>query len=258
MEPETIYKIFGLTIVILWVFLLLTTLFQRNKKRLAKKGFNEELISYIKKTTIKRNLGIAVVVPICGIIAGLLVQWFIGDLEVEKNIIFVYLIWILLIIPFPILEMRKAPKELKELLKKTSTDVIIDFRYKILHTVFNPKIEIIFSLIYIVYFMIFFEIFHVTFIHILILWLLYGASRFAKNLTRPGIRETYLFNYAFMMLNHFLLIFHIIREVLRMYSCEVCLSEAGFIIGLTIGISLICKAIFYLYKLPEFNFRLKS
>ena len=257
MEIEIIYKIFAFTIIALWVVLYITTLYQCNKKLLTKRGYTEEFISYLCKTNIKRNLGIAIVVPISGLAAGILVTSFIGNLEEVKNIIYVYLLWILFIIPFPILEMRKAPKELKEMIKKTNTDVIIDFRYKILHLVFNPTIEIIFSVVYVLYFMIFIELFHVAFIHIMILWLLYGAARYGKNLTRPGIREMYLLNFVFMMINHFLLIFHILREVMKRYSCFSCLSEAAFIIGLFLGIALICKAIFYLYKLPEYNLKLK-
>lgn len=258
MGTDTIYQIFAFAIIILWIFLLITTLYQCNRKRLTKKGYTEEFITYLRKTNIKRNSGIAIVTPILGIVAALLVTWFVGDLQEDKNIIYVFILWILLIIPFPILEMKKSSAELKNLIRKTNTDVMIDFRYKLLHLIFNPQMEIIFSVIYIMYFIIFIEVFHVAFIHIAILWLLYSAARFAKNQTRPGIRDTYILNFVFMMINHFLLIYHMINEVICRYTCEVCLSESAFIIGMTIGIALIVKSLFYLYRFPEFNVGLKA
>ncbi len=258
MENETILRIFIFATITLWIFLLVHTLYKSSRKILTRQGYGDEFIDFIRRTNLKRNIGIGLVVPAAGIAAWLLALWLIGDLDQPKNIIFVYLFWLLLIIPFPIMEMRSAPKELKEIIKKTNTDVIVDFGFKILHLVFNPLAELLFSLLYLAYFMFYIELFHVAFIHVGILWTLYGTLRFAKNLTRPGIREAYIFSFIFLMLNQFILIYHIMREVLRRYSCEACLPESGFILGIALGVALIIKSIYYLYKLPEFNMRLKS
>lgn len=257
MESDTILRIFIFATATLWVFLLVHTIYKGSRKILSRQGYSEEFIEYIRKTNVKRNIGIGLVVPAAGIAAWLLASWLVGDLDQPKNVVIVYLLWLLLIIPFPIMEMRSAPKELREMIKKTNTDVIIDFGFRILHLVFNPMAELIFSILYLAYFMLYIELFHVAFIHIAILWTLYGTLRFAKNLTRPGIREAYIFSFVFLMLNQFILIFHIMREVLRRYSCESCRSEEGFIIGLMLGIALIIKAVYYLYRLPEFNMKLK-
>ncbi len=258
MDNLSIIYAFSITFIILWIFLLATTLYQINRRILENKGYNEDYIRYIRKTNIRRNIGMAIVIPILGIFAALVVWAIFGNLNKSTHLIYVYILWFLLIIPFPILEMKKGNKKLKELAIKTNSNIVIDFKYKTLHLVFVPGLEAIFAIIYIVYFIIFIEAFHVAFIHLLILWLLYGAARFSKNLTLPSFKETYIFNFIFMALNHMILIFHVFREAVIRFGCGDCRWGIDLILGISLGAALICKLVYYLIKLPEFNLRLKG
>jgi len=258
MENFNIIYAFSITFIILWIFLLATTLYQVNRRVLEKKGYNEDFIEYIRKTNIKRNMGMAIVMPILGIFAALVIWAIFGNLSESNHLIYVYILWFLLIIPFPILEMKKGSRELKELAIKTNSNIVIDFKYKTLHLIFVPGLEAIFAVIYIVYFVIFIEVFHVAFIHILILWFLYCAARFSKNLTLPSFKETYIFNFIFMAFNHMILILHVLREAVTRFGCEDCRWGIGLILGISLGAALICKLAYYLVKLPEFKLRLKD
>ncbi len=254
---NTVYTFF-IIFVILWISLLGVTIYQTNRRILERKGYNEDFIELSKKINIKRNIGIGVIVTILGIFAALVVWAIFGDLNKSNHLMYVYLLWFLLIIPFPILESEKGGKEFKELAIKTNTDIVIDFKYKILHLVFAAPVEALFSIIYILYFIIFIEVFHVAFIHILILWFLYGSLRFSKSQTRPGIRDAYIFSFIFMVLNQSILIFHVLREVISRFACEGCTLSIALILGISLAAALICKLIYYLFKLPEFSFRLKN
>jgi len=258
MDNLSIFSAFLITFIILWVFLLAISLYQVNRRVLENKGYNEDFIGYIRKANIKRNIGMAIVIPILGIFSAFVVWAIFGNLNESTHLIYVYILWFLLIIPFPILEMKKGGRELKELAIKTNSNIVIDFKYKTLHLVFVPGLEAFFAIIYIVYFVIFIEVFQVAFIHILILWFLYGAARFSKNLTLPNIKETYIFNFIFMALNHMILIFHVLREAITRFGCEDCRWGIGLILGISIGAALICKLVYYMIKLPEFNLRLKG
>ena len=65
-------------------------------------------------------------------------------------------------IPFPVMDMRETNKKYKNLAVKTNSDVMIDLNYRIIHLALNPLLEIISSLIFIIYFIEFIEPFHVS------------------------------------------------------------------------------------------------
>lgn len=258
MENLNIVYTFLIIFIILWISLLGITIYQTNRRILERKGYNEDFIELSKKINIKRNIGIGVIVTILGIFAALVVWAIFGDLNKSNHLMYVYILWFLLIIPFPILDFKKGGREFKELAIKTNTDIVIDFKYKILHLVFVAPVEAFFAIIYIVYFIIFIEVFHVAFVHILILWFLYASARFSKSQTRPGMRDTYILFFIFMVLNQSILIFHILREAMSRFACEGCNWGIALIFGISLGAALICKLIYYLFKLPEFSFRLKN
>ncbi|MFC2083550.1 hypothetical protein ACFLS9_00690 [Bacteroidota bacterium] len=255
---ENLIYTYLISFVILWTFLLGLTLYQTNRKILERKGYKEDYIEYIRNSNIKRNLGIGIVVPIIGIIAAVIIWLIFGDLDNPDHKLYIFVLWILLIIPFPIIESRSGNKELKDLAIKTSTDIVVDFKYTIIHLVFNPKLEFVSSLIYVIYFVAYVEIFHISFIHILLLWFLYSAVRFIKNLTLPALRDTYKYNFVFMVLNHLLLIYYILREVFTRFSCPECVGSIQFIIGISIETALIIKLIYYTLNYSKFSLRLKK
>ena len=141
METFPTVSVFWVSSVILWVFLLVTTLYQGNRGILRRKGYSEPYVEYIRRSCLRRNIGIALVVPLLGIVAGFLVSVVAGDIETPQHAGYVFLLWLLLIIPFPLLDHRRSARESKEIAQATGATVVVDFNYRVLHLVFRPAIE---------------------------------------------------------------------------------------------------------------------
>ena len=257
MQTFPIVSVFWVSCIIVWIFLLGTTLYQVNRGILRRKGYSEPYREYLRRSCLRRNIGIAILVPVLGIAAGLLVYAVAGDIETPQNAGYVLLLWLLLIIPFPILDHRKSAKESKEIVRATGVTVVVDFNYRVLHLVFWPWPEAILSSLYVIYFVLFFGPFHVALIHLALLWTLYGTARFGRHLTAPAMRDAYLFLFVFMMINQGLLLFHLVREMLTWYSC---CAETGtdirLVTGSLLGGAMVIKFFVYLFRIPEFSTRL--
>jgi len=257
METTSLASIFLAAFITLWAFLLSVTLYQTNTRRLLQKGYPEESIAYLKRSNIRRNTGIAVIVPLLGITSAFIVWAVTGNLENPSNMIAVFLLWLLLIVPFPILDYRKSAREQRELALRTHSNIVVDFNFTILHLVFRPSVEAVFAILYIAYFLFFISSFHVAFIHVALLWALYGAARYGKNLTAPALSDAYHFLFVFIMINQVILLFHIVREWKTWYDC--CTPgvwDLRLLIGAALGIALIVKLGYYLVRFPQFHARL--
>ncbi len=257
MESISIMPIFLLSFAILWIFLLGLTLYQINTRRLLRKGYPEESISYLRKSNMRRNTGIAVVVPLLGLAAAFVVWAVTGDLEKSSSIVATLVLWLLFIIPFPVLDYRKSAREYRELALRTRSKIAVDFNFRILHLVFVPSLELLFTILYLGYFVLFVAYFHVSFIHVALLWTLYGAARYGKNLTAPALRDAYHFLFLFIMINQGVLLFHTAREWKLWYDCCVPgVWDLRLITGAALGLGLMVKLIYYLTRFPEFHARL--
>jgi hypothetical protein len=257
METASLMSIFLVSFTTLWVFLLVLTLYQTNTRRLIRKGYPEESFAYLKNSNIRRNSGIAVVVPLLGLTSAFIVWAVTGDLEEPSHMAAVLLVWLILIAPFPILDYRKSAREQRELALRTHSNIVVDFNFTILHLVFRPSLEALFSILYVAYFLLFIHYFHVAFVHVALLWALYGAARYGKNLTAPALRDAYHFLFVFIMLNQLLLLFHLVREWKMWYDC--CIQgpwDLRLITGAALGIGLTVKLVYYLARFPEFHMRL--
>lgn len=257
MESLTFIQFYMLVLIITWIFLLIATIFSINLKRLEKRGYKTEYIEFIRKDTKKRNIGIAILMPILGGLSALTVWLFTGDLNNFNNLIYVSLLWIILIIPFPILDVRKTQKSYRDLAIKTNSEILFDFNYKILHLIFRPYLEFLSAVLVIIYFILFIEPFHLVFLHIFILWSLYSVGRYSKYLTAPQLKDGYIYLYVFIMINQALIIFHLFREVILRSGCEECITELGFFLGIIIGGLLFLKFIHYIFSFPKFNLKLQ-
>jgi hypothetical protein len=237
--------------------MLVTTLYQVNREVLKRKGYSDQYVEYLRRSCLRRNVGIAIIVPVLGILAGFLVYAVAGDIKTPQNASYVLLLWLLLVVPFPILDHRKSARESKEIVQATGATVVVDFNYRVLHLVFQPWLEAILSSFYVLYFVLFFGPFHIALIHVALLWALYGTARFGRHLTAPAMRDAYLFLIVFMMINQGLLLFHLSREMLIWYSC---CAEAGadtrLIAGSLLGGAMAIKLFVYLFRVPEFSTRL--
>lgn len=256
MKDLTFIEFYILVVILLWSFLLIATLYIVNTQRLKKRGYKEEYINFIKKDTKKRNIGIAVVMPILGGLSAFIIWIFTREINSFQNLIYIALLWIILIIPFPILDLRQTQKNYKNLAIETNSEVLFDFNHRILHLIFRPYIEILAAILVISYFILFIMPFHIVFIHIFLLWALYSVGRYSKYLTAPQLKDGYIYLYVFIMINQALIIFHIFNEVISRSGCEECLSALGYSLGIIIGGLLLIKFIYYIFSFPKFNLRL--
>lgn len=258
MEKLNFLEFYSVVVGMIWLFLIVATSILTNKSRLLQKGYKTEYIDYTRKDVFKRNIGIAFGMPLLGGIAAVIIWFFVDDINEFQNMIYVALLWIVLVIPFPILDIRNTNKKYKELAVKTDSDIFIDFNFSILHLIFKPILELVTSILVIIYFISFLEPFHIVFIHLLILWALYSVGRFSKFLVGPQIRDGYLYLCLFLMLNHGFIIFHLFRETLSKSDCSVCLSTVGFYLGTSLTALLLLKLFYYLYQIPTLIYKLKK
>ncbi|MBN2031521.1 hypothetical protein JW824_14915 [bacterium] len=256
MEFIPFSRIIIINLGILWLFLLGFYLLMTNTQRLKKRGYQKSYQKFLKKDIKKRTFGIAWMVPLIEIVAALIVKLIFGDNLEDKHIVYWFLFIVLLITPFPILDMKKTNKKYKELAKQTQSDVVIDFNYKIYHLIFSPVIELFLGLYYTVYFILTFGGMHPGIIHTFIPWLFYGSVRMSKNQILPALRDYYVYSFVFLLLNYLLASFHLIREFVNYHNAHQ-LSNLASISGILLIGLLFGRIIFYLIHLPRFKKSLK-
>ncbi len=247
-----VYLLLGLT-GFLWICLLIVTLYQTNTSILRKKGYDEEYIAFLKEDSKERNLGIAVAVPLILVFSGFVVWLIFGELSSMKHLFLLVVIWFLCIIPFPILDAKKTKHKLKELAMKTKSDIVVDLNYAILHLVFRPSWELAAALLYILYFALFFRWFHPAVVHFVLLWIFYATARSGKYLIKPSLRDSYLYNFFFMVINHILLIF---QAIWHMVLRQALMGWQHYVFGVLLIVILLGKLIYYLSNFPRFKRKL--
>jgi hypothetical protein len=253
MEYPSFWVFYVITVVILWTFLLITTVYRSNPSLLRGKGMKEQYVQFLRNDIIKRSLGIGIVVPILLLVSAGIVWLTTGDINEPGQLITISLLFIVLVIPFPILDTIQLNRKFKELAIETHADTVVDFSYKILHLVFNPFWEAIAALLYILFFVVFIELFHVAFIHLLLLWFLYSAARSGKYLTQPMLKDGYVYLFVFLVLNQGLLLYHLLSVSIHRITCVDCYDPTAFSLGTILGAALATKLAYYLSKYPTFT-----
>jgi hypothetical protein len=84
-----------------WLFLILFYWVFLRANRLIKKGYSTEYIEFIRKDYRKRMFGIAMAIPILLLIASGIFWLFMGRPASINHITFIFLIFFLLVVPFP-------------------------------------------------------------------------------------------------------------------------------------------------------------
>ncbi len=247
-----VYMLLGIT-GFLWICLIGFTLYQTNTSILRKKGYDEEYIGFLKRDSVSRNLGIAVAVPLLLVFSGFVVWLIFGELSSKKQFFLIAVIWFLCIIPFPILDAKKTQKKLKELAVKTKSDVVVDLNYAILHLVFKPSWELAAALLYILYFALSFRWFHPAAVHFVILWIFYATARSGKHLIKPSLKDSYLYCFFFMVVNHIFLIF---QAVWQMILRQDVMGWQHYVCGVLLIALLVGKLVYYLSNFPRFRRKL--
>ena len=258
MEYPNFWIFYAFTVAVLWAFLLLVTLYRANRSRLRRRGMKEEYVQFLRNDLIKRSMGIGVAVPLLLLVAAGIVWLVTGDLHSPERLISIVLLFLVLVIPFPILDTIQLNKKYKELALETRSDTVVDFSYKILHMIFNPAWELVAALLYVAFFVSFIEPFHVAFIHLLLLWLLYGAARSGRYLTQPMLKDGYVYIFIFLMINQGLLLYHLLTVSIHRLTCEECYNPMVFTLGITLGVLLTVKMVYYLMRYPRFTHALSG
>ncbi len=242
MDTSYLIILFCTACLTTWIFLFVFYYLYTNESRLKRSGHNESYIVFFKKDYKKRCTGIALVLPVL-LLTAYGIFWLISGHPSDYNqLIYIFLIFIALVIPFPIMDIKKSKKEYKKLAMETSSEVIIDMKYKVLHRFYNPIIEGIFTLLFLCYFLIIKpEIPGLVFVHLLLPWLLYLTARNSKYLTRPIMKEGYLLLYIFIAINFLIVLFYLYRYTIH---CNTCSIQEINIFSLAISILLFLKIIY--------------
>ncbi len=182
-----------LTNIITIIMGLIVSLIMSSRTYLVKKGFPEEYIIARKKFMVKSGL--------IELFTLLLAQAFItfilfkinGTLQPYyfTNYIFPCAILILIFVSIPLsLSFNKISKHLIE---KTCGNVLIDFNFSFLNSIFPLKEEVIFTTLVIVLSIISFDLSDLIVILLLLIvpWMLYINTRYSKNMNRAIYCETY-------------------------------------------------------------------
>jgi hypothetical protein len=205
-----------------------------------------EYVRFLRKDYKKRSIGIAIALPLLLLSAYSIYWLFTGKPESVNNLIYIFLIFLFLVIPFPILDIRKSKKEYKKLALDTNAEILIDIKYRILHRIFNPLIETIFLVLFVLYYFISDTSLPVfVFIHLLIPWLIYLSARNSKFLIRPLMKEGYLLLFLVITLNYLIVIFYIFRYGIQ---CVECTGEGNKTLGMFILIIFGFKIIYSFYN----------
>ena len=161
------------------------------------------------------------------------------------SLIFIFFIFLILVIPFPILDIRKSRKEYKKLAIETGASIVIDMKFKVLHTFFNPAIELIFFLLFIGYFLLAPNAIPIlVFIHLIIPWLIYLSARGSKFLTRPLMKDGYLLLFIVITINYLIVLFYIVRYGIICLECSSDVNRTFSIVLITVLILKIFYSLF--------------
>lgn len=250
MEYHDLTTLFGFIVVGLWLLLLVVVLYRGNTSVLRRKGINDEYIRFIKKDILKRSIGIAIVVPLLLLLSSFLVWTVAGTLESAKLLPYILLVFIILVIPFPVLDVIKTKRNFKNLALRTNSDIVFDFNYRILHYIFNPALEVGTGILYILYFILFVGWFHVAFIHLLLMWFLYFSTRSGNYLTRPLLKDGYIYIFAILVVNQMILVFHLVNVAAHIYVCSDCYNPLAISLAFLLGFVLLGKLLYYAIHLP--------
>jgi len=250
MSPSALWTIYLAGIAALWLFLGLTTIVLFRTSRLRGRGHDERFVTFLQRENRVRCLGIAIVVPLLALLSGLAVTAVFGGITTYRHFLYVCLLTLIGIMPFPILDSIRSRKKQKAMALNLKQTVVIDWNYRTWHLVFRPGWEIASALALIAYDIWLGVYFHLALLHVGILWLLYLAARGGKYLTGPSLSDLYQYNLVFMVINQGLIIFHLVRLVNR------CCPQPGrpdHVVGILLIAVWGLKLLYYLFKIPQFR-----
>lgn len=198
MSQETLLYIFMGNVLVLWIFLTLVSLLLFRRERLHRVGHSPAYTEFLRRDNLRRCLGIGIAIPLIELLAaGIVFLWF-GEISTYEHFIYICLVTLVLIIPFPVLDSIATQKKQKALAMETNTPIVIDLKHQVWHLVFKPAWEFVAAILTIGFLAWTGQYFSLAELHIIILWLLYLAAQKSKFLTGPSLSDLYLYNLLFM------------------------------------------------------------
>lgn len=242
MDTTYLLILFTSACIATWVFSILFYIFFTNKKRLLKNGYSPEYIAFLQKDYKIRLVGIAIAVPLL-LLTAYSIYWILfGYPDAYNHLIYIFLIFLLLVLPFPIIDMRKSKQAYKKLALETNSEIMIDMKFKILNKFFNPILELVFLFFFLSYYFISSQVIPVfSFIHLLLPWLVYVTARNSKYQTKPSMKDGYTLLFSIITINFLIVLFYIYRYGIQCAECAGSVEKTSSII---ISLLLISK-IFY-------------
>lgn len=256
MEAVNFLNLFVYSNLVLFFFLLLIYIYFTNTSLLRRRGYSEEFIKFKKKDYKKRIIGMSFAIPILQLIAGLITFLIFGELENSIHLLIIFIIFLVLTFPFSIIDTIKTARKHEKLMVKTQSSVVVDFKYKTFNSIFNPFLELIATVLILLFYIVFIRYTSpLITVHLALIWFIFLMIRRGKNMNKPLIRETYYYAFVILILNHLLIIFHLIYPFISKPEC--CNDIAMIISGLILSVLLIFKFTFYLLNIPYINKELR-
>ena len=228
-----------------WVFLIIFYLYYTANKRLKENGYPTAYIEFLKQDYLKRSIGIAIAIPLL-LLSAYSIYWLIYGIPESYNDLFlIFILFLVLVLPFPIMDLRKSRKEYKKLAIETQSEIIVDLKHKVLHQIFNPLFESIFLILFLIYFFTTNSIIPpMVFIHLVIPWLVYFSARNSRFLTRPLMKDGYFLLLAVISLNYLIVLFYLYRYGVNCIEC----ADTTYIIATSaLMIILMLKILYSVY-----------
>ena len=242
MDTTYLLILFSSSCIATWIFSLLFYIFFTDDKRLLRNGYSPEYIAFLKKDYKIRLLGIAIGVPILSLTAYSIFWLLFGYPDAYHHLLYIFLIFFILVIPFPIMDMKKSKQAYKKLAIETNTEIIIDIKFKVLNKFFNPIVELVFFIFFLSYYFISQHVVPIfAFIHMLIPWLVYMAARNTKYQTKPSIKDSYALIFSAITINFLLVLFYIYKYGIQCSECSGSVNQVG---GIVIFLLLFVKIVF--------------
>jgi hypothetical protein len=209
-------KIFWITVGMLWTALLLLYFILTNKNTLKRKGHNEKYIAFLRRSHTIRILLIAILLPLLILLSAWIISLITGPLNQEVQLGYIVLLLILLVSPFKFLDERINQKKIRELALETKEKVAVDLKYKVLHQIFNPLLEIVLGPLTFLYGFLYLKIeVWIIYLFLLFPWFMYLNLRGTRYQTRPYLKDNYTYTFSFNIFNFLFFLFYFIMYFLK-------------------------------------------
>ena len=253
MESMNLIKLFWIANILLWAFLFIVTLLMGNSAVLRKRGYSEDYISFMKKDYTVRALTMSILIPVIQVASYFIVSLFVED--VSSKIEIVLLVFIIMIIPFPIIDNTITRGKLKTIKENSNNIMVIDFKHKILNLIFNPTIEMVLTVITVLYALIVIKPVILFYLHIILPWFIYATARKSQKTIRPHLKDGYLWTFVFITINFALILYYILSCLIRGEDYML-ISETS--LGVLLVIILSSRIIYYLINYPRLRQKLQE